>query len=903
MKHLLLTFIFLSGSILLFGQEEDLIVKSGTELHWDSINTLVETAFYKGDYPTAVVFAKEAYDWAIQNFEPDDLLIATSLDNLGTVLHHARQLQEAIPYLEEAVSRADQQLGKTHLDYISRASNLAMLYKDVGAFHKSLPLFTEVLDITRVNYGKKHPYYNVLLNNQSILFQSMGRYEEALTNALEALELTEQTLGKKHSKYGIRLTSLGNIYKRLGQYEESFSCLTQALELIKQQKGKDHPSVAKILRILADAYLESGHPQDAINYLERTLAIEAEKIGTQHHNYLLALISLAEAHQQLGHHEKALLLYKEVVAKRENNLNTKLSHRLTVVPYTRLATQYEYMNNLDASYENHLIALKNQKERRKHYPFFTESEQLSLNKGSKKINDFVQSFLYRNQENQYDLTPVLNNILETNGFTLSNTQQMLTTLRSNPNEVFSREFEAWENTKTLIAQQYSLTTNDRKLNIDSLEKKANTLESDLAKNSITFRQLNQHINWKDIRNHLSDGEVAIAFSSFNYIENYQITDSVFYVAYVIKKEFDTVKMIHLCEESDFGSTKKTRSLYAMSNGQQRQNLHQLIYAPLQEILNDVHTIHYTSAGILHRVNLNAIPIDDQNTLSDQFEMHQLSHLKQISNKPIDSYSTNKQALLFGGIDYEEITIDTNSLHTSQQANNSVLIGSAFRSLRSNDWPFLEWTRNEVEKAEEILKAANFETVTITRQQATEEKFKQINQHHSSPRVLHFATHAYFFPSSENIQINQNAFESSRHPMIRSGLILAGANKAWRNENRAQGEDGILTAYEIAQMDLSNTELVVLSACDTGLGDIDDNEGVLGLQRAFKIAGVQNIIMSLWSVKDQQTQEFMIDFYRIWLNPDDKKTIPQAFQQAQQNLHQRYAKPFNPFLWAGFILLE
>ncbi|MCC6279519.1 MAG: CHAT domain-containing protein [Saprospiraceae bacterium] len=137
-------------------------------------------------------------------------------------------------------------------------------------------------------------------------------------------------------------------------------------------------------------------------------------------------------------------------------------------------------------------------------------------------------------------------------------------------------------------------------------------------------------------------------------------------------------------------------------------------------------------------------------------------------------------------------------------------------------------------------------------------------------------------------------------MVRSGLLMAGANQAWQTGKKVDGlEDGILTAYEISQMDLSGTELVVLSACETGLGDLEGNEGVYGLRRAFKIAGAKYLIMSLWKVNDQSTRELMTEFYRQWL--ENGQTIPDAFTAAQKTLRKKY--PDAPYHWAGFVLVE
>jgi CHAT domain-containing protein len=231
------------------------------------------------------------------------------------------------------------------------------------------------------------------------------------------------------------------------------------------------------------------------------------------------------------------------------------------------------------------------------------------------------------------------------------------------------------------------------------------------------------------------------------------------------------------------------------------------------------------------------------------------------------------------------------------------------SLRSNTWKYLSGSASEALEIKGILQTAKIEVQLDTGYFATEESIKLIGyQTSDSPRILHIATHGYFFPdpkSEVNNGLTSNSmsapmFKISELPMIRSGLVLAGAQEVWTSgiapKNR---EDGILTAYEISQMNLSNTELVVLSACETGLGDIEGNEGVYGLQRAFKIAGAKYLIMSLWKVSDQSTKELMTDFYHHWLN--NGMTIPEAFRVAQQNMKLKY--PEIPYYWAGFVLLD
>jgi CHAT domain-containing protein len=176
---------------------------------------------------------------------------------------------------------------------------------------------------------------------------------------------------------------------------------------------------------------------------------------------------------------------------------------------------------------------------------------------------------------------------------------------------------------------------------------------------------------------------------------------------------------------------------------------------------------------------------------------------------------------------------------------------------------------------------------------------------TTPFVLHLATHGFFFadpiqelPNDINsIEGNAKIYKASEDPMLRSGLVFAGANNYWNNTNdNITIDNGILTASEISNLDLSACQLVVLSACETGLGEVKGSEGVFGLQRAFKMAGVKNIIMSLWKVPDAQTAELFDIFYSECFAG---KTIHEAFQSAQSKMKVKYS----PYSWAGFVLLE
>ncbi|MBU0488298.1 MAG: CHAT domain-containing protein [Bacteroidetes bacterium] len=183
-------------------------------------------------------------------------------------------------------------------------------------------------------------------------------------------------------------------------------------------------------------------------------------------------------------------------------------------------------------------------------------------------------------------------------------------------------------------------------------------------------------------------------------------------------------------------------------------------------------------------------------------------------------------------------------------------------------------------------------------QATEESFKNLSG--KSPDVLHIATHGFTVPLgdiNDAYKVFENSFVQNYNPLFRTGLLFAGANRTWNGGKQIRGiEDGILTAYEAGQLDLSKTSLVVLSACETGLGTVKGSEGVYGLQRAFKGAGVRYIMMSLWTIPDEQTAELMSLFYSKLVSGE---TIRKSFAFAQNEMKKKYA----PYFWAGFVLVE
>jgi CHAT domain-containing protein len=326
-------------------------------------------------------------------------------------------------------------------------------------------------------------------------------------------------------------------------------------------------------------------------------------------------------------------------------------------------------------------------------------------------------------------------------------------------------------------------------------------------------------------------------------------------------------------------------------------LYSLIWKPLEKYLPGIHTVYYAPSGLLCRIAFNALPVDEAgHSLIDKYRLHQLLSTRSVA-LPLTVTQKPSAINIWGDIEYNDKKAGTaNRSYDSTQINtdthNAVSLNKDTISKQVKKWPALTGTRLEMNNIKNIFNEAGISVSTITDTAATEEVFKAMDG--KSPPVLHIATHGFFWTIKNN---PGNNFAMQQDPMFRSGLVLAGRNNIANNKITIEDkEDGILTSYEIAQLDLSNTGLVVLSACETALGDLEGNEGVIGLQSALKLTGVKQMIISLWRIPDKQTVELMSLFYHNWL----KGQIPcEALRSAQIIMKKKYSV----YDWAGFVLIE
>jgi CHAT domain-containing protein len=337
-------------------------------------------------------------------------------------------------------------------------------------------------------------------------------------------------------------------------------------------------------------------------------------------------------------------------------------------------------------------------------------------------------------------------------------------------------------------------------------------------------------------------------------------------------------------------------------------LYNLIWKPIVGYLGDAKKVFIAPSGQLHKLAFAAIGDGTGQVLSDTYEIHQVLSAQDFvypSNPNVFSNEDKETPMIamFGGINYDQ----SNTIATEQDSVYYTSLSLLSKDLnRRNSFGYLTATKTEIESIQSQFKQNDRATLSYFGKDATEATLRSL-EGDKAPKILHIATHGYFAPdpkedrnkSQLRMTGQKNRYTASDNPLLRSGLMMSGSNATWNGTANLSGElDGILTAQEVSNLNLLNTQLVVLSACETGLGDIKGREGVFGLQRAFRLAGANYLLLSLWRIKDEETSEYMQLFYSELLKQNN---ISKAYTSAQSSLRKKY--PNSPMKWAGFVLVE
>ncbi len=861
-----------------------------------SLNDLACYICELGDFPEAIRLGTEALNIERKVIGHESLEYSTYLNNLARFNFELGNYEEAIRLGKNALDLRAKLTGQRSLFYARSLSNLASYYSELSNHSVAIRLGMEALEIYRESPDPDYFEYATLINNLGEYFSELGNYDEAIRLCHESLDLQEESFGTDNPYYAVSLCNLASYYASLGSYSEAVNLCNDAVDILRNFDTV-HPYYATALSNLANYKSDLGLFKEAILIGKEAMEIKKKVYGSEHLDYAVSLSNLASYYSSLGNYQEALRLGLNVLEIQKKVLDTE--HPKYSNSLSNLASYYSDLKNYQEAYN-----LENQSTDITRDYILNSFSELSSNLQESLWNDkyvhsfnlFFPSIVYQHQTMEsiselYDKTALF-----AKGILLNSSVGMRKLiLESGDSELISK-YDVLSANKSIYEKQLEKPINERFLNVDSLRALIQQQEMELARDSKAYGDFarNLRINWKDVQQKLDKNDIAIEFLDFPVLN----TDSVMYVALTLKKGYDSPHMIPLFEKKQLDAISQ-RNYYIQTS------LYDMVWKPLTEELKGVRDIYFSPSGSLHRIGIEYVPVSEAENICDQYRLHRLSSTRQLAFNQDET--SGKESVLYGGLVYDAQPSETDKLvdNRSFAYMNRADVDSL--SLRGS-YEYLPGTKDEADHIASYLKKYGHSYVYHSGAKGTEESFKQLDG--SRPKTLHIATHG-FYMTQQDAEINRHTSQIrvkndgpeyvEDKPMTRSGLLLSGCGPALKHEPIPDGvEDGILTAQEISKLDLRGLDLVVLSACQTGLGDIISGEGVFGLQRGFKNAGARTIIMSLWKVSDSATQQLMSSFYSHYLQGKGKE---ESFRLAQSELRKEVSSNPSKPDWAAFVLLD
>lgn len=908
---------------------------------WKGEMKSADNLIMQKNYSAAMNSANSAMKIAEQEFGRKSPYFAQSLNKLAEIYFVQSNFIKAVELYTESIELQRSYDGKNESPYLSALNNLSVALQYLGKLTQAEEYLNESIDLKRQLGMSKDMSFAIGLNNLAKLKIEVGDYNNAESLLNESLAIKKTLEGDNTLSYATTQLNLGVLHKNLGQYDKAAEILEEAYNKFLNNTGKDGAETRKTLLQLALVYDQSGNKNKAVAILEtlsKSASLETNMTNpTERAGLLMNLALLKWNADQRIESEELLINAKDIIANSAGNghpLYASCLNSLGVINWYNekyedskkyfqeaislrkqvLGHQHpEYatsihnyagllkdMGNYDEAEKYYQEAFQNYFEQIDFYfDFMTESERNNFYSNLKERFELFNCYvLTRYKENPQIVGEMYNYQLRTKGLLLNSVKKSRQQILNTSNEMIKRKFKSWLDLKDDIAKYYLLSKAELKhksIDLDQLRARATEIEKELIKESAAFKQMNikKSYDWRDIAAKLKSDEAAIEIVRFRFFEK-KWSDNIFYAALIID-----------------GKTKSVPEFVVFENGREMEELYinnyiksvqikikdnesyKYFWEKIDSKLQNKKVVYFSPDGVYNKININSLLKPDGSYILENYNVRVMTNTNDLLHSNAINKMKLKNAALFGYPDFKL---------TLTNINPSIIpIGITNRERSNVNSPKIEElpeTKNEVIKISGMLAEKGISNRVYSEKDASENNLKMLEK----PEILHIATHGYFLKDFDlkhrNKAFGINIESVAQNPLLRSGLLLTGAEDALVNHGQYSGdyENGILYAFEAMNLSLEGTKLVVLSACETGVGEIKNGEGVYGLQRAFRIAGAENIIMSLWKVDDKASSELMTNFYSKFLSGIN---IHEAFYKTQLEMMHSYR---HPYYWAGFVLI-
>jgi CHAT domain-containing protein/tetratricopeptide (TPR) repeat protein len=863
----------------------------------------------QSDFAGAIPLARRALSAFEEEFGPDSPATFTNRLNLANLLTKVRDYEQARPLLDKQIELLES-AGVENGNLATSYAVLAQIQHVIGDRQESLRLLQRALEIREKFHAPSDRRVSESMLNVGVALSGVGRNEEALVMIKRARERFVRYHGSDHFMLGDYDQDLGYVYTELGRYDEARGAMESALRLRRLAQNDESPKVIEILKDLATLSMKEGRYEDARSMFIQAIDTLSEQLGPDHRYVAPYVDKLAQACFLAGRYGEAVdyALRAERVFSRHVRLTMRTLPERQALMYVR-----QRGRALDLA-----LSLVDQ----------VDAKDLTV-----RIWDAVITSRAM--------------VLDEMG-----ARNHLPGAGNDPNRIAL--WEAYQEASANLANLYLRELGDLELEeyqrlLDDANRAMEEAQRSLVGAGGTGAWLEQArgIGWDEVQAALPEGAALLAFVLFQQHSPERTSSgeiSLHYRAMVLPARGGEPACIDLGEagridrligawheEAAFGPLRadRTRQACAAAYDRAASDLREVIWDPVAPLLGDAVEVFIVPDGQIHLVNLAALPEHDGSYLieSDQ-TFHYFTAERDLVQQ--DRQAAPDVVLVMGAPDFEtsvdphggggvgEDEPPATGGHPRTHFRGERPSCAGLRSMRFEPLPAAMGEARDVAElwASDDFALAPMTTVRLlTGESASEDSFKEL-----APRcaVLHVATHGYFLsgqcpsglagtrgigllvPEGEDGSTSGDSVpQAPLNPLLLSGLALSGANH--RDVSDTDGEDGILTAQEIAALDLSSVRLAVLSACETGSGEVLNGEGVFGLQRAFRIAGVATLVTSLWSVQDEATREWMNSFYLA--TQRERRPIIAAVRKA--SLHVLRARrdrgeDSHPFYWAAFV---
>ncbi|MCY1034255.1 CHAT domain-containing protein [Corallococcus sp. BB11-1] len=804
-------------------------------------------------------------------------LVASSLNVLAGLYEEQGLYGQAEPLYQRALAIQEAALGTNPFDIASVLNNLANLYWAQGLYGRAEPLYLRALAIAEAVFGTSHPSVATLVSNLSNLYKEQGSYDQAELFAERALTVREATLGKNHPDVAISLDSLANLYAGQESYDRAAPLYQRALGIREARLGKNHPETATSLDNLANLYANQGLYGRAALLHQRALAIEEKALGKGHPNLAQFLNHLAQVRlvqQRLG---EAVALFTRAFAMSEQRLRDEALD----FSEARLANFLQYL---------------------------------------RRDEDRLHALLRANPDNARVKKLSLGATLLLKGRSVEETADISRAVYRSLGAQEHATFDRLRGLRTQLAQLSfqgpgSLPSAAYQQQLKQLAAQGDALEAELAKRSAPLRTMAALPSLVDIVDRVAaalPGNGALV--EFITYEDRPLVPragpskaQLRYLALVLRPDA-TIRAVDLGPAAPIDAA-ASNLRDALANRDttyqaQSQALYRLAFHPLLPLLGKTRRVFLAPDGQLALVPFAALH-DGHQFLVDAFDFTYVSSGKDLLARPQETVPASSVVVLADpdfnappqppGPATDPTQVETQRSTSVERFRSSLREDSVHRAWATAPLP---GTRHEAEAIQHLLPQAQL----FLGPEATKQRLLQL----PTPGILHLATHGFFLedapvPKGSRGVVHFGALgeepPGSRppDPLLRSGLLLAGASAPTSSSPTGPPIDSALvTALELAGLNLWGTQLVVLSACDTGRGDVRLGQGVYGLRRAFLVAGAETVVMSLWKVNDGATHPLMEAYYRNLLAGQGRAT---ALREAMRSFRRTYP---HPHYWAPFI---